>query len=103
MVTPWGTYIGEAADVQQMKLNENQHGQHPEYVHHPVEDVPVFVVDAVHVDVHPLHLEFGEELSLNTVNIKKALTLTRGGDMDPISLFYSFWLSICSIKLSLRT
>ena len=50
------TYKWEAADMEQMKLEEDEQGQDPNDVHHSIQEVAVLVIYAVHVEVDQFHL-----------------------------------------------
>jgi hypothetical protein len=47
-----------------MELEQNEHCQHPSDVGHSIQEVPVLVVEEVHVNGYQLHLEEHEEVNL---------------------------------------
>lgn len=43
--------------MQEVELEQHKHGQHPGDVGHPVQEVPILVVEQVHVEGYNFHLE----------------------------------------------
>ena len=74
------TYEREAGDVQEVKLNENQHGKDPDDVCHSVQEISVLMVDAMHINVNELHLEPNKERILKCLKqVKRHLPFNVGG------------------------
>jgi len=50
--------------MKEVELEEHEHPEHPEEVHHAIQDVPVLVAHQVHVNVYQLNLQPREHAPL---------------------------------------
>lgn len=63
--------------MKQMKLHQNKHRQDPKYVHHPIQDISVFMTDTFHIYVNQFHLKFDKEFILSDLWVRLRHLLIR--------------------------
>ena len=50
--------------MQEVELDQDKDCKNPSYVGHPVQEVPVLMVEKVHVEANQLHLHNQEKVTL---------------------------------------